>query len=213
LGFKNGLAYTISHTFGWVVAIVVAFFSRNYVAAFIKEHTTIYDRYTEYAEKLIRTFLDKYVDGFANNMPDIIGNAVNRLGDFLISETAVGVVEAMLKVLIFIGIILLVKLILFTLTILVSRRHRSGFVGGLDGLAGMLIGMIQGIVIVFILLAALMPAAFTIDPEYCNTIAHMLKRSIFSDILYYHNPLLDIINGYLPDELLPSNWLESVFGS
>jgi hypothetical protein len=209
LGFKNGLTYTLFHTFGWIIAVVASFFLREKVTSLLMDHTTIYDRYYAHTEKICRAFAETHTGDLLDNLPGVVGGALEKLGDGILTELVGKIVDITFGIFVFVGLALLIKLVLFVIMLLVSRRHHEGFVGGLDGLAGMLIGLVQGVIIVFVLLALLMPVAFALDPEYCGAVIHMLDRAVFSDILYYHNPLLGIVNGYLPDNLLPSEWLEA----
>ncbi|MDR2157151.1 MAG: CvpA family protein [Clostridiales Family XIII bacterium] len=210
LGFKNGLVYTVFHAFGWLMAIGASFFFHGKAEAFLTERTGIYDSYARYTRKIIETFTNRQTDDITANAPDGVGGALEQLGDALVSKTVDSIVEATFGVFVFIGIILAIKLLLFAITLLLSKRYHNGFVGGLDGFGGMLIGVLQSAVIVFVLLALLMPVAFAIDPEYCDAVRHMLNKAIFADILYDHNPLLGIVSGNLPDELAAGGWFDAL---
>ncbi|MDR0357480.1 MAG: CvpA family protein, partial [Clostridiales Family XIII bacterium] len=153
LGFRRGFAYTFFRTFGWIVAIVAAILLRGRFADFLAERTSLYDVFLAHTEKIFHTFAEKYATGFAESMPVLIGDAVEKAKDKIVSETAVRIADASFEIFAFIGLILLIKIALFILTLLLSKRHHEGFIGGIDGIGGFFIGAAQGVVVVLILSA------------------------------------------------------------
>jgi uncharacterized membrane protein required for colicin V production len=213
LGFKNGLVRTLFHTFGWIIAIVTSFLLRKQVETFLMDHTQIYDRYLAYVEGIFRSFSDKHAGNLADSIPGVVGDALESVGDKLVDEAAASFVDTTFTIFTFIGFALLIKFVFFIITLLLSKRHHGGFVGGLDGIAGLLMGMVQGLVIVLILLALLLPVSLALNPEYYNAINSMLDRAVFADILCNNNPLFHFMKDYLPDNLIPSEWLNEKSGS
>ncbi|MDR1953724.1 MAG: CvpA family protein [Clostridiales Family XIII bacterium] len=212
LGFKNGLARTILHAFGWIVAILASFLLRNQIKGLLMDHTTIYDRYLAHVEKVCRAFSGKHTGNLTENIPGAIGDTLDELGNQFVTETARTIADITFGVFTVIGFAIIIKLILFLVSMLVSKRYHDGFVGGLDGFAGFLVGILQGGVVVLILLSLLMPVALAINPDYYDALKDMMDRAIFADILYDHNPILQLIHGFLPENLIPAEWLSAKSG-
>jgi uncharacterized membrane protein required for colicin V production len=209
LGFKNGLARTLFHTFGWIVAIATSFLLRNQIKSLVMDHTSIYDRYHAHVEKVCQAFSNKYTGNLTDNIPGTVGDALNEAGNRFITETAQTITDITFSIFTVIGCAILIKLILFIITMLMSKRYHDGFVGGLDGFAGFLVGILQGGVVVLVLLALLMPVALAINPSYYDALKDMMDRAIIADIIYDHNPILQLIHGFLPENLIPPEWFNA----
>ena len=71
-----------------------------------------------------------------------------------------------------------------------SRRRRKSVIGAADRLAGAAAGAVKGIIVVFILLALLVPVVNLSDPETSAAIMSQLASSQFAGIMYDNNLLL-----------------------
>jgi uncharacterized membrane protein required for colicin V production len=207
-GLKNGLMQTIFRMGGWLIAIAGAFFLADTAQDLIKAHTKWYETYQAHVEKVCMTFLDKYTGGIPGSVPGAFGEAIESAGRTVATEAAETITKASFNVVAFLGLILAFKLILFILTFFLSRKHNKGFVGGVDGFAGMLVGIIQGIVVILVLLAVLLPVSFSVSTDLFDRISAMMDDSIFTGLLYELNPLIAIVDGYIPDHILPDNWFD-----
>jgi uncharacterized membrane protein required for colicin V production len=207
LGFKNGLMYTLSQTLGWVIALVAAFFLYTKLAGFFITQTNFYDKYYERIGLICQEFVRKLTGGVVGSVPGKFGEALDTAGDKIAAESAYTIATSTFNVLVFLLIVIVVKLLLFILMRVLSKRRRNGFVGGFDAAFGLLVGMVQGIVIVFVLLLLVMPVAFLISPGVYATMQNMMDKSFFAEMLYLNNPLLMLIEGYMPGVLLPDKWL------
>ena len=89
------------------------------------------------------------------------------------------------------------KIILFFLTIGLSKRRAKGFTGFLDGLLGLLAGFLRGVVFVFLFLALLLPIVNLVSPTSTELILSGLDASYFTRTLYDSNYLVLVINDFL----------------
>jgi uncharacterized membrane protein required for colicin V production len=207
LGFKNGLLYTLSQTFGWAVAVVSAFFLYRKLADFFISETNFYDGFFARISEVCQQFVSKLTGGVAGSVPGKYGEALDNFGEDIASEAANKISEAAFSVVVFILIVIVVKIVLFILMKLLSKKYRDGFVGGFDATFGLMVGLIQGVVIVFILLLIIMPVSFLIGPGVYAAVQSMLDKSFIAEMLYLNNPLFSLIDGNLPSVLSPGKWL------
>jgi uncharacterized membrane protein required for colicin V production len=271
LGFKNGFVHTLFSTFGWLIAIIVAFFTRDIVKGFIQDNTGLYDWHHE----RVYTICAKFTSGYTNNLTggnvgdgvgdltggavgdltggaigdltggavddltggavgdltggavdgltggavgeltggainsalEVVGGAVGAFGERITQMAADQLASASFSVLCFIGTVLLVKFIMFIITLAFSRKHNRGFVGALDATGGVLLGVAQGFIIVFIVLILILPVSLAVNPWLFEKISGMLNTSFFARTLFMMNPLIPFIEGLAPGLFDPYEWL------
>jgi len=197
-GFRHGFVYTFIHTVGWILAVVLGFVWYPYVIEFLKEKTPLYDSiHGKIAERVaentgnaadsamsgipevIRSMLDKAVDSattaITNTMSDNLTNLIFNLLGFLVVAIAI-------------------KLILMSLTFLFSKEKNSGIIGGVDGFFGLLAGALRGIILVYILLALMVPITSLTGSQF---LIGQVDGSVLGSYLYENNLILQIVKGFL----------------
>jgi uncharacterized membrane protein required for colicin V production len=127
-----------------------------------------------------------------------VGGAVGSIGDKLTQAAADQIASASFGVFCFIGTLLAVKLLLFLITLIFSRKFHGGFVGTVDAIGGMLLGLLQGFIVVFVILVLILPVSLAINPGLFETASGMLNTSFFSKTLFTVNPLIPLIDGFAP---------------
>jgi uncharacterized membrane protein required for colicin V production len=90
LGFKNGFVHTLFYTFGWLIALVVAFFLRDKVKEFLTDSTDMYKHYHERVYDICLNFTSGYTDTLTGGNTgdfsgiaagDLTGSALDAAGD------------------------------------------------------------------------------------------------------------------------------------
>jgi len=180
-GFRAGFVYTFLHTIGWIVAIVLAFVWSPKAKELIEENTGVYDA-------IQRAVAEKFADAaeagrFAEALPGMIANSV--ITDFLFTVTA------------FLAAMFVIKLALYALIRLLSKKYHRGFRGVIDGFLGLLIGFVKGIFVVFILLAVMIPALTVIDSASASVVLGWLDSSNYARTLYDSNIFVLIVRDFL----------------
>jgi uncharacterized membrane protein required for colicin V production len=208
LGFKNGFVYTIFFVLGWLIAIVIAFFTRHKVQDFLMDSTPVYDWYHDHVYDICLNFVTQYTDKLSGDLPGIFGQAVTSMGGKIAQEAADQITSASFGVFSFIGTVLVIKLILSIITFALSRRYRGGFVGAADAIFGALLGIAQGFIIVFIILILILPVSLAINPDLFEAVARMLDVSFLAETLFLNNPLIALIDGFAPELFDPGEWLK-----
>jgi uncharacterized membrane protein required for colicin V production len=200
-GFHNGLLISLSRLGGWIGAVVVAFFYHEKVGVWLVEHTSFYDKLTA------RTL--RVCDGFVANAQSTSDNSIAKLGESLAIEAADKIAAHVWTIVVFVGIILGIKLVLFVLTLFLSKKFHDGFIGGIDGFVGLLFGLFQAIIAILVVFALILPIAYTTSVKTHDFIDREMDKSIVAEIIYENNPLLEVIDGFLPTSLRPDKWIES----
>ncbi|MDR0853057.1 MAG: CvpA family protein [Clostridiales Family XIII bacterium] len=207
-GFRNGLFGSILRIGGWLIAVAVAFFTHKFVENFLMGKTSIFDKLHDHIVQICLSFIEKYTGGISGSVPGKFGEAIEDLGSSLAGDAADKIAEFAFTVLVFMGILLFVKIILFVLTFLLSRKRRDGIIGGVDGILGLIFGLLQGVIIVLVLFALLMPLSYVINAEAYGIITASMENSYVAEIIYNNNPLLSIIDGIVPPEIDPKSLLD-----
>jgi uncharacterized membrane protein required for colicin V production len=228
LGFKNGFARTIFHTFGWILAIIAAALLRKPFENFLQAHTTQYDHIYAKTESLFISLADKMTDaatsaanisassdpadipagvGSVRGVPGLLTEAIQDAPEKIATLAAGSATDVLFGIIAFLELLFVIKLVFYILTVLFSRKyHKKGIVGGLDGLAGAVLGLAQAGLLIFAVLALLLPVSYVTSPGIYDWVIHSMDRSIFSQYIYENNPLLYLLRDYVPADLLPTEW-------
>ena len=199
-GFRNGLLISLSRLGGWIGAVLVAFFYHEKVGFWLVENTSYYDKINERTLRVCNEFVE--------SARSSTGNTVAKLGESLAVEAAEKIAAHIWTVVVFVGIILGIKLLLFILTLFLSKKFHAGFVGGIDGFVGLLFGIFQAIIAILVVFALVLPIAYTSSVKTHDFIETEMDKSIVAELIYDNNPLLEVIDGFLPTSLRPDKWIE-----
>ncbi|MDR3364777.1 MAG: CvpA family protein, partial [Clostridiales Family XIII bacterium] len=137
-GFRSGFIISLSRIGGWVGALVIAFFYADEVEAWTLAHTDWFDNLKNHTLKVCHSFIDQYGSGLADKLPDGFGDFIEHMGDMLAVESAEKITQHAFPILVFVGIVFAIKIVLFILTLLLSKKFHGGFIGGVDSFVGLL---------------------------------------------------------------------------
>jgi uncharacterized membrane protein required for colicin V production len=203
LGFKLGFAVSLAKLGGWIGAIVIAIFTHSQVEKFLIAHTQLQTKLNVRAEKVAEEFVRKYLNPAA-------GAEDPSLGETLVKETAAAAAKAIsshaFTIFVFVGIIAGIALLVFVFTLLFSKKYNDGFAGFFDGFLGLVFGLVGGAALVMLALALLMPLKYVVSPDTYEKIDGQLENSVIASVVYENNPLLETINGFMPNDLDPKHW-------
>lgn len=130
-------------------------------------------------------------------IPDAVKNFINDLGNehtALVIKRLTGTTSSVISF-----------FIIFMIALVISSWLRKKFkkakssgaiIGTADGFLGMIFGLAKGVIIVFILLAIMFPAAELFAPKISNILIDQLNESIFSSWLYDNNPLFTFMDKF-----------------
>jgi len=208
-GFINGFLISLSRIGGWLGALVVAFFFRGQVSDWLLAHTNFYAQTQARVQTVCETFVANYRDGGdpsagAGGFSSILAN----VGERLATAAAEQITAHLWTVIVFVGIVIAIKIILFVLTLLLSKKFHGGMIGGIDGIAGLLFGLFQAVVAILVVFALILPLSYTVSAQAHDNIEKEMNSSTVAQLIYENNPLLDFIDGFLPTGLTPAKWLD-----
>jgi uncharacterized membrane protein required for colicin V production len=209
LGLRNGFAYSIVRFMGWIGAMVLAVIFHSYVSDAIKDYTMFYEDYHAHINAVCHSFMDQNTSEITGSVPGSFGDDLSDVTNNVIDATAENIANASFNLIVLIIMVILIKFIFFLFTMLFSKKYHDGFVGGIDGIAGCILGVVQAVLIVLVLLALLMPLSLAIGTEFYDSVNQQMDNSLITGSIYANNPFLSFVDGFVPDEFLPSKWVES----
>lgn len=187
VGFRQGFVHTFIHTAGWLLSIVLAFAWYAKVENFMRNKTNFYDTvYNKVAERVAEEGSSAGVS-FTKDMPVILQEFIDSIKNSVADAIAMGVSDFLFKVICFLLLVVAIRLVFMLFSSLFSKKNNEGFLGFIDGVFGLLAGAIKGLLIIFLLLALLVPV---IGLSSGDSLAATLESSRIAGILYDNNYLL-----------------------
>jgi uncharacterized membrane protein required for colicin V production len=193
-GFRQGFVHTFLHTAGWILSIVLSFAWYEQVENFLRAKTNFYDSIYNRIAGQVAAEGPSAASTFTADMPLILQEFIDSIKNSMAAAIVSGVADFIFKVLCFLLVVVAVRFVFLLLTSLLSKKHNEGFLGFIDGVFGLLAGAIKGLLLVFMLLALLVPV---ISLSSGNGIASALEASRIAGILYDNNYLLLIVKTHL----------------
>lgn len=181
MGYRKGLIGTLVHTFGWIIALVGAWFSLPYASEFLRDRTEIYESILSRTTEVLSPSSESF-------MPEIITENINDL----VSSIAEHISDAIYSVIVFIAAAILIRIVLLLLSKLFDGE-RDTAIGFVSGVSGMLLGLLRGVIIVVILTALLFPGMSLMSSDTSEKISSDLDDSRIAILLYENNPIVEYI--------------------
>lgn len=208
-GFRRGMVRTTVSMVFFVIVIVVTSWLNPYVGDFIREKTDWQEEIQQGCKGIFFEEIEEQVDisvtsqvEFIDELPlpesmkeKLVENnnaeiyrqlAVENFADYLSGYVAYGIINGIAFVISFVLTIIIVNLILYAVDILTELP----VVGTLNRIGGMLIGLIQGILWIWV--------AFLVITLLCNTgvgayLMELIKSDPILGWMYDRNYLMQII--------------------
>jgi len=195
LGFRAGFLYTFLHTIGWIISLVLAFVWTPKASGFLLENTNLYERiHGAMSVKFADAFA---VERLAATLPSLLKDMISSLSRLASEAAANAVSDFLFAVTAFLLMVILIKLALFFLISLLSKKKNAGFRGVIDGLLGLIMGFIKGIFVVFVLLAIMIPILGIFDTGLASAVCDSLDSSYFARTLYDNNIFVLVVRDFL----------------
>jgi uncharacterized membrane protein required for colicin V production len=193
ISYRNGFISTFMHLIGWLLSISCGFFFSPQVKEYLISKDFFY---TAINDKLLNKMPQGLPAGSleSQGIPEIVGDFINKVTGTVSLNIAASLTELIMVIISFFIVVIIVKLFLYLITIAFSKKTRKGTAGLIDGILGLAFGFIKGMIVIYILLAIMIPVINLTSPDNTFAILTSLDSSVFAKDLFNNNPLLLITN-------------------
>ena len=193
IGYVRGLTGSLIKIVSFVLSLIIAFVLFVPVSNVIINNTEI----DENLEASIRNMIIQEEQNENENMPeaitDYIGQKIDQAADdakeSIVDSTARDVSLTIVKAGTWIALFIIARILLIFLRFITSLIAKLPVIKQFDKLGGIIYGLIEGLIIVYFLLALI---SF-ISPMLNGTLANAIDESFVGSMMYNNNLLLKII--------------------
>ncbi len=197
-GYRRGFVYTFIHTVGWLLSVVLGFVWYPHVIKFLKEETGFYEPVHQKIAARIAENTGSAANSAMTDIPevirDLLDHAIGTATNAFAQSMSISLSGLIFNIIGFLLIAIVIKLFLLILTLLFSKQRNGGIIGGIDGLTGVFAGALKGLIIVYILLALMVPITSLSGSSF---LIGELDGSVMGSYLYDNNLILMVIKGLL----------------
>lgn len=197
IGLKKGLAGSLIKLLSFAIALIVAVALYKPVSNAIMKNTQI-DENIEQA--IIATFGNEenssearqteMPNNIVENINKEIKNATNEARNQIVENTSKNISNTIINIGSGLGIYIIARFILFIIGIFVNQVTNLPILKQVDKIGGIAYGAIEGIAIVYVILAIISLFA-VVQPE--NVIVEGILKSSIGSMLYNNNLILNIL--------------------
>lgn len=193
IGYIRGLTGSLIKIVSFILALIIAFILFVPVSTLIINNTQI----DENLEESIRNAVLQNDQDEKENMPetitDYIGQKVDEASDeakeTVVNSTSRDVALTIVKAGTWIVLFIVARILLILLKFITSLITKLPVIKQFDKLGGIIYGLLEGLIIIYVLLAII---SF-ISPMMNGTLANAIDESIIGSMMYNNNLLLKII--------------------
>ncbi len=195
-GYAKGFIRTFLHAIGWILSMVLAFVWSPKVQQWLLANTKVYENIKE-------ALTDKFADSVPGTAAtfDIFPSALSKGLDTVTGNVSAFMATRMADItftlLSFVLVILAIKLALYILVGLLSKKNRRGLTGMVDGALGAVAGCVTGILLSYVLLALLIPLAALTSADLTQIISAAIDKSFIVKEMYNNNLVVIVFQNFL----------------
>jgi len=195
LGYRKGFVHTLIHTVGWVGAVVLAYLLVPRGVEYAQKNTGLYESLNSAVTKKFDVSLNA-IDVTTNSLPDSISSMIDEYSTDIIGGIADQVTAIFGTILVFVILFVIIKVLLWLILLFFSKEYNDGIVNFADGLFGMLLGFLRGVILVLVILAAMLPLVNLMSTGLTEGITNQLAHSHLASSLYNENFLLMLLQSH-----------------
>ena len=192
LGYKKGLTGSLIKLLSFVIAIVLAVILYKPVGNVVIENTTIDDNIRTSLNETFGVQENKQEEKNEENVPSSIMNNINKEIENATDEVKTNVIDETTKTVVYVGsaivIFLAVKVVLLIVSLFTSQITKLPIIRQVDKIGGLAYGAIEGIVIVYAILAVI---SLTSVIWANNAVVMAIGKSTLGEMLYNNNIILN----------------------
>lgn len=192
-GFRRGLFYMALRILVWIGAIAAGVFLTGPLADILADGF-VGDIVSKNISEKFSSSMTAAGDACAE-LPDLISGGITATGNSaaaLLTDMFTGLITSVIA---FAVIIFAVRLAAHILMSPASRRRKKSILGMMNRTAGAAAGALKGLIVVFVLLALLVPVVNLAGTEVSDMVTAQLAESHFTKDMYDNNLLLLIVEG------------------
>lgn len=198
IGMARGAAYIAARALGWIGSLIGAFLLNPVVTRLLTASplgNTVFDAVEDRLGGPAQG-----VSSATEGLPQIISGGINAAVQDATDQMVQIVGGFIISVIAFLLVVVLVRIFAGVLIRVTSRRRgkdsRIPVISRLNKLGGLLVGGIEGLLLAFLFLAALIPIMNMASPQTAESIADGLRFSYLAGPLYDGNFLLVLTTGW-----------------
>lgn len=192
-GLSRGFVRAFLNTLCWLIAFVTTIFLTRPLSSLMMDGwpgmfigNVISDRF-ENSQKTLDTMIE--------GLPDIVSGGI-RSGVDSASDMAAGLFTSMvISVMSFVIVFFIAVFILKIFVNFKGKKHGGGVLDKADRILGLLAGLMEGILIVFLFLAILVIFVNVSWIGISEFVVKMIHNSFFTEVLYNNNLMLLVTGG------------------
>ena len=194
LGYKKGLTGSLIKLLSFVIAIVLAVILYKPVGNVVIENTTIDDNIRTSLNETFGVQENKQEEKNEENVPSSIMNNINKEIENATDEVKTNVIDETTKTVVYVEsaivIFLAVKVVLLIVSLFTSQITKLPIIRQVDKIGGLAYGAIEGIVIVYAILAVI---SLTSVIWANNAVVMAIGKSTLGEMLYNNNIILNLL--------------------
>ncbi len=186
IGMMRGFLYIVVRLLGWIGAVAAGIFAMPVLRDLLQNsflgqwiHDTLSERFGAAADPV-------------SGLPPVLGNILEQT----VENAVINIVDALegllMTMIAFLAIVILTRLVLILVIRPLTRMKKKSPISFLNKLAGTVVGGVEGLLLAFLFLAALIPVMHMCPPDTAASIEEMLNLSYLAGPLYEGNMLLAI---------------------
>lgn len=194
LGYKKGLTGSLIKLLSFIIAIVLAVILYKPVGNAVIENTTIDENIRTSLNATFGVQENKQEEKNEENVPSSIMNNINKEIENATDEVKTNVIDETTKTVVYVGsaivIFLAVKVVLLIVSLFTSQITKLPVIRQVDKIGGLAYGAIEGIVIVYAILAVI---SLTSVIWANNAVVMAIGKSTLGEMLYNNNIILNLL--------------------
>lgn len=193
IGYVRGLTGSLIKILSFVLSLIIAFILFVPISNLIIDKTRIDDNLEQSIKEMIIGNEENKEEKMPEAITDYIGQKVENAADdakeSIANSTARDVAITIVKAGTWIALFIIARILLIFLRFITSLIAKLPVIKQFDKLGGIIYGILEGLIIVYILLAIISFVAPMLD----NSIVDSIDKSFIGNMMYNNNILLKII--------------------